>query len=476
MIKLKSIILENNNRINTFKRELKDFIKRYRESPEGYEKTHLMKLIKIAREEIEKEKKKPSSQREYEFNRTNFLNHQYTGYIGMDAYGQYKTEQGLEWLGKSSRYPTLIEKKKHGSYEVEYRLRDDNTVVAFINGNAVGWASDEFGTVGVWVVEKYQRLGIGTELMHKHIEMRPDVKSGKNKIGQMTPAGQNLTMRYYDKYGKDWFDKKPLTESFELPTEINIKAEILTKTIASIFLKYFEKAISPSTNKIDKNIVIYNQFYKLTKQYYSEGTKLFNIIKTIEDTQWGMAHYKISSKDESFPDVILYITDGYPTATDGGMNIDDIQKMYILVDRNKFLQSFMESTEELMDTVKHEIRHWYQMSNNLKGLPKVGIRSKKFDPYGYGKGVERSPHHMRDIEFKTNLHSTKFLMERYFNKNIPEKDWKKEFKKMVIGNKFYTDDDSLTHSLESLDDMRKKDRPRWEQFVKELYKLIFPYD
>ena len=35
--------------------------------------------------------------------------------------------------------------------------------------------------------------------MEKHIEQRPEVKSGKSKIGQMTPDGQKLTMKYYDK-------------------------------------------------------------------------------------------------------------------------------------------------------------------------------------------------------------------------------------------------------------------------------------
>ena len=124
----------------------------------------------------------------------------------------------MEWLG-NRKYPKLLEKKQHGPYTVEYRQtgetmlggNEDQTVVAFIDNKPIGWASNEFGVVGVWVVEKYQKLGIGTELLEKHIEQRPEVKSGKSKIGQMTPAGKKLVMRYYDKmaakYGKDWFEK-----------------------------------------------------------------------------------------------------------------------------------------------------------------------------------------------------------------------------------------------------------------------------
>lgn len=250
MIKLKSLITENNTRINTFKKELKDFIQRWRKAPEGsYEKNHLMDLIKLAVAEIQKEKKKTTPEREYEFDKDEFMKHHYTGFIGSDAYKNYEQESGLSWLGNKSKYPKLLHKGTYGPFEVEFRQTGqknqyvqhdkdgeiirfpngdigymtpdeikkenlpeyDTSIVAFIGDKPVGFAGDEFGAVGVWVEGPYQKLGIGTDLLDKHIEQRPSVKSGKGKIGQMTHKGIAMTKKYYDlmakRHGANWFQK-----------------------------------------------------------------------------------------------------------------------------------------------------------------------------------------------------------------------------------------------------------------------------
>jgi GNAT superfamily N-acetyltransferase len=179
-----------------------------------------------------------------------FLKHHYTGFIGSDAYTNYGKKGGLSWLGKKSKYPVLLDKKKMGEFDVEFRqtgernvyckrtdddnnyVRDqsgnlvhltpneikekgypefDTTVVAFVEDDPIGLASNEFGAVGVWVEGPYQKRGIGTELLEKHIEQRPDVKSGKSKIGQMTHSGQLMTKKYFRKmavkHGKNWFER-----------------------------------------------------------------------------------------------------------------------------------------------------------------------------------------------------------------------------------------------------------------------------
>lgn len=177
-----------------------------------------------------------------------FLKHHDTGYIPSDAYKNYEETGGLSWLGEKSKYKVLLDKKQHGQYEVEYRQtgdrnvyvkyndlkaeRDadgnlvymspeeirageypefDTSIVAFINDKPIGLASNEFGAVGIWVEGPYQKLGIGTELLEKHIEQRPRVKRGAAKIGQMTDAGRMMTRSYFRKmalkHGEDWFEK-----------------------------------------------------------------------------------------------------------------------------------------------------------------------------------------------------------------------------------------------------------------------------
>ena len=178
-----------------------------------------------------------------------FLKHHYTGHIGSDSYRGYQKEGGLSWLGEKSKYPVLLDKKTMGEFDVEFRQTGDRQlynkidingdivrgtdgmaimmspeeikqagypefdtmVVAFVDDKPIGFASNEFGAVGVWVEGPYQKRGIGTELLEKHIDQRPSVKSGKSKIGQMTHSGTLMTRSYFrkmaTKHGKDWFEK-----------------------------------------------------------------------------------------------------------------------------------------------------------------------------------------------------------------------------------------------------------------------------
>lgn len=177
-----------------------------------------------------------------------FMKHHRTGHIASDAYSRYEEEGGLSWLGNKSKYPILIASGKFGKFDVEFRqtgetleytkvvngevVRDaaghalsmtpeeikaqglpekETTVVAFVGDTPVGHASNEFGTVGVWVEGPYQKSGIGVELMDLHIQQRPTFKTKQGKIGQMTYAGQSMVGKYYDKmvkrHGLGWFNK-----------------------------------------------------------------------------------------------------------------------------------------------------------------------------------------------------------------------------------------------------------------------------
>ena len=81
---------------------------------------------------------------------------------------------------------------------------------------------------------------------------------------------------------------------------------------------------------------------------------------------------------------------------------------------------------------------------------------------------------MRDIEFKTNLHTYAFYIKRYLNRNVPKPEWKKEFQDVISGHTLYAGSAMMNSIVDNLEDMMKKDKPRWHQFTKELYKLIFP--
>ena len=203
------------------------------------------KNIMLLAAEIKKERAKSPE----DLDRDAFLKHHYTGHIGSNAYRKYQAEGGLEWLGSKSKYPILLHQGKYGPFDVEFRqlgeilkyckqdangklVRDeqgdiiymtpdeikasgspekDTMIVAFVNDKPIGFASNEFGAVGVWVEGPYQHVGIGTDLMDMHIEQRPTVKAGIGKIGQATDAGISLMKAYHrkmaKKHGVEWFRK-----------------------------------------------------------------------------------------------------------------------------------------------------------------------------------------------------------------------------------------------------------------------------
>jgi hypothetical protein len=178
------------------------------------------------------------------------------------------------------------------------------------------------------------------------------------------------------------------------------------------------------------------------------------------------------------PDVILKVTDGYSDSNGGYVNdVDKPNEIFILVNKSDFINNFKKSTDELIDTIKHEIRHWVQF-NTFNGLPKEKILNRKTDVLGYsmekGKHIKyRQPHHLQDLEFKTNVHSYAFLIRRFLNKNFPRSQWESKFKDMFSGTPIYTGDDVLDNKLDNIDHMRKNDNLRWRQFNKEIHELIF---
>jgi hypothetical protein len=89
----------------------------------------------------------------------------------------------------------------------------DSTICAFANKAPIGFASDEFGTSGVWVVNDFQKQGLGVRLLEHLHQLNP--RLAKNKIGQMTQAGWNMTGAYHKR-----LVQKALQEGKSVPPEV----------------------------------------------------------------------------------------------------------------------------------------------------------------------------------------------------------------------------------------------------------------
>lgn len=164
-----------------------------------------------------------------------FMNLHRTGFIPSDAYQKYRTVEGFAWL-RAEGYPLCIGtlETPHGQVSVRQSgeplhyvatdadgeiLRDDRgeakylndvevvargwaahdeTIVAFLRETAIGFVSNEWGAVGAWVAECYQRCGIGTALVRRHLQARP-----RARLGQMTVAGEALARAVHRSFVRD---------------------------------------------------------------------------------------------------------------------------------------------------------------------------------------------------------------------------------------------------------------------------------
>jgi GNAT superfamily N-acetyltransferase len=75
----------------------------------------------------------------------------------------------------------------------------DADIAAFVGDRPVGFASNEFGAAGVWVVNEFQRQGLGTYLLKEFMRLNPQIKH----IGQMTSSGEKMTRALHRQYVQD---------------------------------------------------------------------------------------------------------------------------------------------------------------------------------------------------------------------------------------------------------------------------------
>tara|TARA_Y100000034_G_scaffold115046_1_gene151816 strand:+ start:1818 stop:2384 length:567 start_codon:yes stop_codon:yes gene_type:complete len=160
-----------------------------------------------------------------------FINYHRKGYIDPEAYQNYRTREGIAWLGDRDSKPVLHSKKDFGNMPIEFRqsgeknkyvkvddedeiVRDeegmvtyltdeeviakgkslyDESIVAYDDQGPVGWVANEWGVPGVWVIDEMQGRGIGTYLLSQWMKGKPE----DQRLGQMTPAGENMSRSYY---------------------------------------------------------------------------------------------------------------------------------------------------------------------------------------------------------------------------------------------------------------------------------------
>jgi hypothetical protein len=182
------------------------------------------------------------------------------------------------------------------------------------------------------------------------------------------------------------------------------------------------------------------------------------------------------------------------------------------VTSSDFLSKFQHAVGMVVEIARHEGRHLIQYAetdrrnipSSIYGGPKKKLSHQNnpdvrgTDSYGYAspsadKNADpndkfgRVKHPFRDVEFKTNLYHYKLELENALNQNFSKQQWKSGFKSLIsyaiLGyryrDKFATTIKRgistwpYTTTAQFLKMLFTEDRPKFDQTVKELYKLIF---
>jgi rubrerythrin len=225
---------------------LPDEKKLIEEGKEEVKKAWVLRNCKLA-QSVETKPEPPKTKQPQEMTEDEFIDYHKTGTIPMNAYDRYDTSEGISFV-KKDHYPILLKtlmlknqpveirqftipakyvkwapktfKDKRGEYVAEDIVRDEKGdpiymtdeeataagratkeigLAAFVGDRPIGFASNEFGTAGVWVVGEFQKQGLGTLLLKEFMRLNPNIK----RIGQMTPAGEKLTRSLHREYVKE---------------------------------------------------------------------------------------------------------------------------------------------------------------------------------------------------------------------------------------------------------------------------------
>lgn len=269
------------------------------------------------------------------------------------------------------------------------------------------------------------------------------------------------------------------------------------------FEKEFDEKLV-SIESISNKVAGWKTLDKPKKPKIKEPNLMFVFEKTIPGTGQPYEHYFRASlsrtnDEEQYSD---YFSPTTPPRI--------VQTVYLdLFNLLKYNNSFNYVVSSFIGTSKHEGRHLLQhignINNKLKGDyyggPKKPLRHQ-YDPDVRGMNPNgtasqtakfkdpkdqfgRVLHPFRDVEFKTNLYNYKEEIESFLNNNTPKSKWREGFNDAVryaagvidygsFRKKYpYSSTFPYTIVVSHFKELYKNDRLKFNQFVKELYKLIF---
>lgn len=280
---------------------------------------------------------------------------------------------------------------------------------------------------------------------------------------------------------------KSLLERLELPPEFNVYCEHACDYIVGyILFNITKKRIKFGKTKSADEIVTTHKLYKQGKELLSSGKQHLALKKISSDGDYGLV-----PKNKKLPTIGISIweTPDKESKVDGsyfgshkwihvnvGFNWKDTETDTLL---NGLIS-------EIRDTLKHELRHYYQFNNHSNfGFTKMDIRRNKMYKGADGKtagSYEKLIHPLSPIEFKTNVYTYATHIKNYLNSNFSKRDWKNGFIELMSSKNtpeylvYSMKRDAGKYTLyirDVLIKVKNADPKLYRQYIIEIYKVIF---
>lgn len=286
-----------------------------------------------------------------------------------------------------------------------------------------------------------------------------------------------------------------LLERLELPPELNTYCERACDYIVGLILFTVNKnLIKSNKTKSADEIVTTHKLYRKGKQLFSSGKQYFSLKKINLDSGSHLYDTGLVPKNKEMPSIGIIIET---------VDIEkkEIRGFYSQISNSIFMEIYFSLDEietdnslnklilDIKDTLKHEMRHYYQVNNRSNfGVSKAHIlRNKIYKDYlGMDKrnviNYKKLIHPLTPLEFKTNVYTYANDIKKYLNSNFSRNDWKIGFIELLnsentIGylNHYMhrTDIEDVVYVKYNLQEVKKEHPSLYKQYIIEIYKLIF---
>ena len=282
--------------------------------------------------------------------------------------------------------------------------------------------------------------------------------------------------------------KKIINERLNIPDVYKpILNALVDYAIGFTLMKYTKNRIRNVKQKSPRQIVQLNILHNESKKLIRNGKQYFlSRMKELGFTPF-LSLQLNSNLKLKFPEVRIKTYEKERIGANGFYNPSQ-NIIEININIESLVGSYSLARKFIQEVAEHELRHYLQFKQKY-GRPKRKISAKSTFPHVDAGGWH---HALKDVEFKTNVHTYANSIKNFLNLFFTKKQWLSKFTDIFIKNqnqtrplysfisffqyssKHYVDiQPEIDRVREALSIVWSYNRNKWKQYIVEIYKEIF---